>query len=51
LISTPQEIGGCFASMTMSETELKAALAWVELDPGFAELVEWVRQRGSSLPS
>lgn len=46
LISTPQEIEGCFSSITISTDELKAALNGIELDPAFADLVMWARRKG-----
>lgn len=45
-ISTPDEIRGCFATMSTSQMELEAFLDTVPIDPAFPQAYEYFRKIG-----
>ncbi|MGB9879137.1 MAG: MtnX-like HAD-IB family phosphatase, partial [Anaerolineae bacterium] len=45
-VSTPQEMRACFGTITATRAEMEALLASVPVDPAFADLLEFCRQRG-----
>ena len=44
-ISTPQEVQGCFATMTATRSEMEVALNIVQVDPAFRAFVDFCRGR------
>jgi 2-hydroxy-3-keto-5-methylthiopentenyl-1-phosphate phosphatase len=46
LITSPEKMNACFATITASAEEILTSLKWVELDPGFVDLVDWAKQEG-----
>lgn len=45
-ISTPEEMRACFATITATRAEMESLLSSIPVDPAFADLLAFCRQRG-----